>query len=300
METKKRIEWIDAMRGFTMLLVVYAHVQFFGLGLESDETFNQVLILFRMPLFFFISGFILYKVAAIWDGANAWTFLKKKFVVQVIPTTFFILVFVACFQENLREFFFSQAKGGYWFTYMLFEYFVAYVFLQGMMRILKLHKYETGILVGGGLIMYVLAIYCANKFNPDFQSLAGTYYWNYYLYFTFGCLAKKYFDKFQKLLDSKYFIPFVQLSFLAACIYLAHYSYLNEVLRLRTVMLIYPALAGIVIVVAFFRKYEASFTQERWLGRCLQSVGRRTLDVYLLHYFFLPRGLNINKYEWGG
>ena len=76
METKKRIEWIDAMRGFTMLLVVYAHVQFFGLGLESDETFNQVLILFRMPLFFFISGFILYKVAAIWDGANAWTFLK--------------------------------------------------------------------------------------------------------------------------------------------------------------------------------------------------------------------------------
>lgn len=302
METRKRIEWIDAMRGFTMLLVVYAHVQYFGLGISIKEAFNfnHVFVLFRMPLFFFISGFILYKAAAIWDGANVWAFLKKKFVVQIIPTTFFILVFAACLQVNLKDIFFSQAKGGYWFTYMLFEYFVVYVFLQGMMRILRLQKYETGILILGGLMMYVLAIYCANKFNPDFQSLAGTYYWNYYLYFTFGCLMKKYFDKFQRLLDSKYFIPFVQLSFLAVCIYLAHYSYLNEALRLRTVMQIYPALAGIVVVVAFFRKYEASFTQERRLGRCLQYVGRRTLDVYLLHYFFLPRGLDVNKYELVG
>lgn len=32
METKKRIGYIDALRGFTMLLVVYTHVQYFGYG----------------------------------------------------------------------------------------------------------------------------------------------------------------------------------------------------------------------------------------------------------------------------
>ena len=300
METKKRIEWIDAMRGFTMLLVVYVHVGYFSFNISDDIfTFNRVLALFRMPLFFFISGFILYKAAAIWDGANAWAFLKKKFVVQIIPTMFFILVSAACFQMELENIFLNPGKGGYWFTYMLFVYFVIYVSLQGLMRLFKIQKYETAILIIIGIIINLLSTRVERFLNHDFFNLLSIYNWNFYLYFTFGCLAKKYFDKFQKLLDSKYFIPFVQLSFLAACIYLAHYSYLNEVLRLRTVMQIYPALAGIVIVVAFFRKYEASFTQERWLGRCLQSVGRRTLDVYLLHYFFLPRGLNVDKYEWG-
>ena len=40
--------------------------------------------------------------------------------------------------------------------------------------------------------------------------------------------------------------------------------------------------------VAFFRYYENWFTRERVVGRSLQYVGVRTLDVYLLHYFFLP------------
>lgn len=29
---KKRLTYIDAMRGFTMILVVYSHVQYFGYG----------------------------------------------------------------------------------------------------------------------------------------------------------------------------------------------------------------------------------------------------------------------------
>ena len=46
---------------------------------------------------------------------------------------------------------------------------------------------------------------------------------------------------------------------------------------------------------AFFRKYERTFSQEALIGRWLQYVGRRTLDVYLLHFFFLPKNL-----EWLG
>ena len=74
----KRIEYIDAMRGFTMLLVVYSHILVFsyentliydlhagglnliGAGEGNALTFNSLFVLFRMPLFFFISGFIIY------------------------------------------------------------------------------------------------------------------------------------------------------------------------------------------------------------------------------------------------
>ena len=57
----QRIEYIDAMRGVTMLLVVMAHVSMFCLGLYGYNgfSFNKMLSEFRMPLFFFVSGFVL-------------------------------------------------------------------------------------------------------------------------------------------------------------------------------------------------------------------------------------------------
>ena len=59
-----RIAYIDCLRGFTMLLVIWNHVadMSFGLGL-SDSFWTQLFISFRMPMFFFISGFIAYKAA---------------------------------------------------------------------------------------------------------------------------------------------------------------------------------------------------------------------------------------------
>jgi fucose 4-O-acetylase-like acetyltransferase len=56
---KERIQYIDALRGFTMLLVVFAHVETFSFQYMENATFlGEFFKLFRMPLFFFISGFI--------------------------------------------------------------------------------------------------------------------------------------------------------------------------------------------------------------------------------------------------
>lgn len=57
-QPKKRIGYLDALRGFTMILVVCVHCLTY-----SDIKQNPItdfFSLFRMPLFFFISGFILY------------------------------------------------------------------------------------------------------------------------------------------------------------------------------------------------------------------------------------------------
>ena len=54
---KQRLEWLDAMRGFTMILVVAYHVAQSGF-MESEKISASLpfLVLFRMPLFFFVSG----------------------------------------------------------------------------------------------------------------------------------------------------------------------------------------------------------------------------------------------------
>ena len=47
-----------------------------------------------------------------------------------------------------------------------------------------------------------------------------------------------------------------------------------------------------IIFFTFFRKNEDQLTKEKWLGKTLQFIGRRTLDIYLLHYFILPYNLH--------
>ena len=49
-------------------------------------------------------------------------------------------------------------------------------------------------------------------------------------------------------------------------------------------------ITGMVMVFTFFR-LAASWLKRFHISKPLQYVGTRTLDVYLLHYFFLPRFL---------
>ena len=87
--TKARIEYIDAMRGFTMILVVYSHVCMFCFG-DYFMAFNKVLFLLRLPCFFFISGWLFYKIGRIWDMTTARQVISKKLMVQIIPTVIFL------------------------------------------------------------------------------------------------------------------------------------------------------------------------------------------------------------------
>ena len=66
--SKQRIKYIDALRGFTMFLVVLQHIESIGFGIHPYESvLGNILVSFRMPMFFFISGYIAYKVSFDWN-----------------------------------------------------------------------------------------------------------------------------------------------------------------------------------------------------------------------------------------
>ena len=44
----------------------------------------------------------------------------------------------------------------------------------------------------------------------------------------------------------------------------------------------------LTIVFMYFRHYHQYFTRMTWIGRSLQYIGRRTLDIYLIHFLFMP------------
>lgn len=286
----KRIEYIDSLRGLTMVLVVYHHIQFYSTQLTDAFTFNTIFKLFRMPLFFFISGFILYKATTIWDLKDSVRFINKKIVVQLIPTFFFIILDSFCFDVPIKEMIFDSMKGGYWFTFTLFEFFIIYVTTQLFIHSTNLTKYENFILIFSGLIVYIV---CNRRFinyiNEDLISFFSISNWHLYIFFLFGCIVKKYFTQFKILLDSKYFIPFIQISFIFACLVYIKYDYISFFIGK------YIPISGIIIVFAFFRNYEFHLSSKKSIGRILQFIGKRTLDIYLIHYFLLPRNLTSLK-----
>ncbi len=53
----QRIQYIDAMRGLAMVLVVYSHICRYCLG-DKWMGWNDVFFLFRLLCFFFISGWL--------------------------------------------------------------------------------------------------------------------------------------------------------------------------------------------------------------------------------------------------
>lgn len=58
---------------------------------------------------------------------------------------------------------------------------------------------------------------------------------------------------------------------------------------------LFVGLLGIIVCFTYFRVNEKYFCKDRLIGKAMQYIGKRTLDIYLLHYFFLPSELPFLK-----
>ena len=279
---KQRIEYIDAMRGLTMILVVYSHICRFCLG---DETmgFNDVFFLFRLPCFFFISGWLFEQPDRQWNQVTIKNVVSRKFMVQIVPTFIFLLLLAP------PPLFFTRLgalKGGYWFTFALFEFFVLYIYSSRYC-----HRWGLWLAVAISVLAFAYDVYYSRYFShmgflTTVMGFLGFMTWRYYLFFFLGTLIKRHFEVFLQLTDK----PLVALSVVIGFMIVAMIPHTESVVVAYSVFAVGGVL-GLTMAFTFFRRFAALFTKEKFLGRSLQYIGTRTLDIYLLHYFVLPRFL---------
>lgn len=282
----KRIEYLDAMRGFTMFLVVLTHVPGFVLGLDP-LLYEKLFTPFRMPLFFFVSGFVFFKKDFVWNGRNSLQFLKRKLSVQIVSPLLFLLIFVIYSNQKLNDVLLNDyQKSGYWFTFTLFEYFIFYILFRNVFDFVFRHGevLEDVFMFLASFAIYIFTVWSlVTKYSLDsgIGALIGVPNWHFFVFFTLGTLTRKYFSQFERLLDLDGFLTSCIVMY-AICIIFPKLSSISNTLYLFLMSTI-----GIVIVFAIFRKNRLFFSRNSRIGKIAQFVGRRTLDIYLLHYFFL-------------
>ena len=277
----KRIEYIDAMRGFTMILVVYSHICHFCLG-DSLLGYNGTFFLFRLPCFFMLSGWLFEPVAT----RPFATIARKKFMVQIVPTFIFLLLLAPPPEFFLQL---GALKGGYWFTFVLFEFFILY------MLIVRLgNKWRPWVALTVTFASFVYARYynsiqmSATGFLAlmvDGLGFLSIVLWRFFLFFCVGAWMRRHFDAFIRWTSKPAVILAIAVAFfaIASTPHIDHIWF--EMFRFYV-----GGITGMWLVFTCFRLF-GTWLKRIYLSRPLQYVGTRTLDIYLLHYFFLPRFL---------
>lgn len=301
---KQRLEWLDALRGFTMLMVVTNHVYGFGFDTNTKYSmFMSLCLLFRMPLFFFISGFLAYKASFSWNLRDTTSLISKKLQVQIVPTVAIMTAYIALtakdFWINMSNAWQSPTKGGYWFTIVLLEMFLVYYgvcwlasWVERRWKLQDSHFTDWVLVVVWAISVFAYAtLYMPSWFSwykGDFWKVTSiTELARDFQFFLLGNLVHRHWQRVQHLLDTSWLFPFlVLIAFLGAGDYLKWHLLRMQWANLPRTLAMY---ALVLMCVAFFRYYQDWFTKEKRVGRFLQFIGVRTLDIYLLHYFFIPK-----------
>jgi fucose 4-O-acetylase-like acetyltransferase len=280
MENKTHIEYIDVIKGFAIFLVVLGHMIAWNLPSWEDALTTcpksmfwwSVIYSFHMPLFFFISGFLYHPFA---KGA---VYLKKyicsRFCTLVIP--FFTIGVIAFLLSGKYSF-------SAWFLRTLFEMIVINLLLEFIIYECREKSIFLKVFIE---ILYYLIVFRllqmsstrlsgTNWFNIiDFGHLAC----NNYLAFCFGAFFHRY--RYLQHLADKNIIFTISLCMFVFLYWNQYVHYFNYSIWFLPSALI-PISA--IICVWYFFKNECKF---RFFNKIFSLLGRRSLEIYLLHWYF--------------
>lgn len=291
---KQRIEYIDNIKGFAILLVVMGHVianwfTDWSLLLKND-TDNQLVVwkliyAFHMPLFMFCSGLfqpILTKESTFKDILRI---ITKRFKVLIIP--YFITGCLLWFITGRPSF--------YWYLLILFEFTVLTLIVTWLVnKVTKDNLIEGLVLIGLLLLFHII-----NTRLKEYERLPllDIGHLNLFFYFIIGYIIAKY-----KVLDiilknwlySLSIVVFIVL-FVSFSIYDYKIPYggfiINKIMPL----------SAIYAVFYFFKTY---YDNSNIIYRFFNYLGKYSLEIYILHFFFLIKipilGDTIHHYALNG
>lgn len=274
-----RIYYLDALKCLGILLVIEGHVRQFGMGIQTYETLSGLMLYsFNMPIFFFVSGFLAYRTL-FWTIRETLKRTCQKFVSLVIPAViFYVFHQLICYANPLDLF--TNGAGGYWFTITLFECFVIYYIVR---LLFKKDIFQDVVLIGLALAgIVLLSVY--GEFGPKLLDLNRLT--KYFQFFVMGVLAMKYKNQYEQIIHSEWLKTLTIIGFFAILFTINRGFWPESVFHMmRDVVLRY---LGTFIVVSWFVCHSDRFDANNKINRMGLDIGKKSLAIYLLQYFFIP------------
>lgn len=286
-KSAQRQEWIDCLRGITMLLVVITHCETYLIGAHSD--LSNICLVFRMPLFFFISGFFAYSSKVNHQSlSNITQPIKRRIKGVLLPTftvaTCFFLFLNLFSGYTLSEMLLDSQKGGYWFTLVSIEVFFLCIPLICLLNSSLPHAVKAITILVFMAASAIMRDYSIIKFTGRtlFQLFSVEYILEYFPYFCLGILTKAYYNTLKSYIDKTYVLIAIILLFIAA-IQIAPFLRF-KVCDCRLFPVISLFLLGVFFIFSRLKRFLNTRTK---VGKTLSTIGQNTLQIYLFHYFIL-------------
>ena len=203
-----RIPYLDCIRGFAMLLVVYCHVSAVSFGIPEKTGFcYDTVSLLHLPILFFLSGFLMYREERFGKESRfPFRFLGKKAKELIIPALIFVTVFAVWKHRSLDSVVFSQFKGGYWFTPFLFLFMLLYLAGYFPLRRFLSGKNAARVLfviaVAVSFVPTLLDILCPEWTSSRTAAALSYQNFKYFQFFAFGALIRSEFAALERIMDS--------------------------------------------------------------------------------------------------
>lgn len=281
MPDKKRLIYLDSIKGAMILFVLYYHVLWVGVNYKDSPT-KVLFDLMCMQTFFFVSGFCAFKInnVYLWKDFSVLIFKKLKFI--LIPT---FLMFSFCAILFKFDYFFylcNDLKYGYWFTFVLFLVFLIQFILLFLLRRLRVSEIWTDfILILIGFLAFVVhgRLYMFLDLEM-FHILSLQLVFRYYIFFVGGYLVKKHYGLFEKIL--KYNIT---RSLLLIVSFISVISF-DVIVKLPQICLLIAMMSLVFLTFNLFSQHMFFGSNQSW-NRHLALIGRHSMEIYFIHYLFL-------------
>ena len=280
-----RLGWIDALRAFAMILVVWGHVQ-----AKQDTTFFLLTSPVKIPLFFAITGFVFNDRDLQWRR-----FLKKTFFRIIIPWFVFSLVWlkmgylaVSGHPENVWPAFYRFVSGEtHWYMPCL---------ILAECMLFMICKYVPGrtlqivvslILTAAGLTLGHFKAAAFGMFNVACTAQG------------FILLGRVYRDRSVVLQKAWHTLLPVGLAVYAAGIAASVYFFPGQSLDVHLSRYYSIPLCAVLIAAGLITVMTAADKINRFPA-LLRYIGKNTLIIYLLHGYVrtaFSRGLSMIRWS---
>lgn len=287
MEIKGRLAYLDALRGLAIFLVVYCHVASISLGIpEGIGSTNDTISLLHLPLFFFLSGFLMFREDRSQKMKPSWQYLARKAGELVLPAIIFVTLFALWMHRSAESILFSQFKGGYWFTFFLYLFILLYALFSLILRRFNARTRATVILILGAFIGFaptMTDIVFPQWTETSLSQLLAYQNFKYFLFYAFGAWIRSRFESFTNWAEGRN----GRLVLVAVPLFtfvLLHF----RIPRVHFLVEWVFSLSSVLLLTYVFREADGWFGESK-AGRALAFIGRRSLDIYFLHFFFLPQ-----------